>query len=170
MSFINKYKTSITYPLYENIRCFVLINKWSSSVQSALSTICLYTQSGYDPCVMISVERIFVKLNWCDIRYCKTFLFQRWHKINATCLNSIRRQFFNSTVELDSSNTRVGSIAVRLLSCNEEFVFKVSTHFIQLSAFLGNGHEPKFFCLRKSFYIVFMNKLLQNLYGDVPIA
>ena len=48
MSFIYKYKTSTTYPLYETTWRFVLINKWHSRVQSALPTICLYPQSRYD--------------------------------------------------------------------------------------------------------------------------
>ena len=47
-SFIYKYKTSTTYPLYEATQCFVLINKWCLWVQSALPTIRLYPQSGYD--------------------------------------------------------------------------------------------------------------------------
>ena len=47
-SFIYKYKTSTTYPLYETTQCFVLINKWHSWVQSALPTIHLYQQSGYN--------------------------------------------------------------------------------------------------------------------------
>ena len=47
-SFIYKYKTSTTYPLYETTQCFILINKWCSWVQSTLPTICLYPQSGYD--------------------------------------------------------------------------------------------------------------------------
>ena len=45
-SFIYKYKTSTTYSLYENMQCFVLINKWCSWVQSALPTISLYPQCG----------------------------------------------------------------------------------------------------------------------------
>ena len=48
MSFIYKYKTSTTYPLYETMQCFVLINKWRLWVQSTLPTIGLYPQSGYD--------------------------------------------------------------------------------------------------------------------------
>ena len=47
-SFIYKYKTSTTYPLYETTQSFVVINKWRSWVQSALPTIHLYPQSGYD--------------------------------------------------------------------------------------------------------------------------
>ena len=47
-SFIYMYKTSTTYPLYETTQHFVLINKWRSWVQSALPTIRLYPQSGYD--------------------------------------------------------------------------------------------------------------------------
>ena len=47
-SFIYKYKTSTTYPLYETMRCFVLINKSHLWVQSAKPTIRLYPQFGYD--------------------------------------------------------------------------------------------------------------------------
>ena len=47
-SFIYKYETSTTYPLYETTRRFVLINKWHSWVQSALPTIRFFPQSGYD--------------------------------------------------------------------------------------------------------------------------
>ena len=51
-SFIYKYKTSTTYPLYETTWRFVLINKWCLWVQSALSTIRLihnlpYPQSAF---------------------------------------------------------------------------------------------------------------------------
>ena len=45
---IHKFKTSTTYPLYETMQHFVLINKWCSWVQSALPTIRLYPQSRYD--------------------------------------------------------------------------------------------------------------------------
>ena len=52
MSFIYKNETSTTYPLYETMPCFILINKLHSWVQSALPTICLYSQSGYDQSVV----------------------------------------------------------------------------------------------------------------------
>ena len=48
-SFIYKYKTSTTYPLYETTWCFILINKWCLWVKSTKPTICLFPQShGYD--------------------------------------------------------------------------------------------------------------------------
>ena len=46
-SFIYKYKTSTTYPLYE-IRDICTNKKWHLWVQSALATIHAYPQSGYD--------------------------------------------------------------------------------------------------------------------------
>ena len=46
--FIYKYKTSTTYPLYETMGHLLLINKWRLWVQSALPTIHLYPQSGYN--------------------------------------------------------------------------------------------------------------------------
>ena len=46
-SFIYKYKTSTTYPLYETTQCFVIINMWCLWGQSALPTIRLYPQSDH---------------------------------------------------------------------------------------------------------------------------
>ena len=39
ISFIYKYETSTTHPLYETTQCFILINKWYSWVQFTLPTI-----------------------------------------------------------------------------------------------------------------------------------
>ena len=49
-SFIYKYETSTTHPLYETTRHFILINKWPLWGQSTLPTISLYPQSGSDQC------------------------------------------------------------------------------------------------------------------------
>ena len=62
-SFIYKYKTSTTYPLYETTRCFILINKWRLWVQSGLHAIRLYMQSAFTcnlPLHAIQVQQFFI--------------------------------------------------------------------------------------------------------------
>ena len=53
-SFIYKYKTSTTYPLYETTWHFILINKWCLWVHSKLRAIRLYMQSRYNHFILLT--------------------------------------------------------------------------------------------------------------------
>ena len=81
MPFIYKYKTSITYPLYETMKHFALINKWHLWVQSALPTICLYPQSAFTHNPPLPTIRLYPQSGYNHKIYKKLM----WNNIDLIC-------------------------------------------------------------------------------------
>ena len=108
-SFIFKYKTPTTYPLYETTRHFLLINKGRLWVPSALRAIHLYVQSGYN---------LFINFDWMQIL--NNYIMLQCYKIEF----SIRPKF-SYKVERFTLDLGLGIVALKVVNALILTLFKI---------------------------------------------